>query len=278
VLSSIKENPTTKETSMGDFKYIKYITEGQTAIISMDRPEVYNALNFAAKKEIIKAVKMANRDPDCRSIILTGEGKAFCTGQDLNDRTIRKDGDSAVDLGHTLETEWNPLIKALKSSKKIIVGSINGVCAGAGLSIALALDFLVARPKVKFISGFARLGLAPDAGSTFGLTKTLGPKKTMEFFLLGEPLMAEELKDVGVVNCIADDPLKEAKELAQKINGLAPNSVTMIKTNINFAMEETYEKSMARETYTQRFLGNTSDYQEGLTAFFEKREPNFKGI
>lgn len=277
MLSSIKENPNTKETKMGDFKYIKYHMEGPTAIISMNRPEVYNALNFTAKKEIIKAVKMANKDPIVRSIILTGEGKAFCTGQDLNDRTIQSNDGGAVDLGHTLETEWNPLIKALKGSKKVIIGSINGVCAGAGVSITLALDFLVSRPKVKFVSGFSKLGLAPDAGSTFSLTKTLGPKRTMEFFLLGEAILTEELKDAGVINYISEDPLKEAMELSNKINILAPNSVAMIKTNINFAMEETYEKSMERETYTQRFLGNTKDYQEGLTAFFEKREPNFKG-
>ncbi|RLA64594.1 MAG: hypothetical protein DRQ88_00615 [Epsilonproteobacteria bacterium] len=263
---------------MGDFKYIKYLMEGQTVVISMNRPEVYNALNFDAKKEIIKAIKMANKDTNVRSLILTGEGKAFCTGQDLNDRTIRSNGGGAVDLGHTLETEWNPLIKALKSSKKIIIGSINGVCAGAGLSIALALDLLVARPKVKYISGFSKLGLAPDAGSTFGLTKALGAKKTLEFFLFGEALLTEDLKAVGVINYVDEDPLKKAIELGQKINELAPMSVEMIKTNINFAMEGTYAKSMDRETYTQRFLGNTNDYQEGLTAFFEKREPKFKGI
>jgi len=263
---------------MGDFKYIKYFMEGQTAVISMDRPEVYNALNFAAKKEIIKAVKMANKDDNVRSIILTGEGKAFCTGQDLNDRTIQSNGGGAVDLGNTLETEWNPLIKTLKNSKKIIIGSINGVCAGAGLSIALALDLIVSKPKVKFLSGFSKLGLAPDAGSTFALTKTLGPKKTLEFFLLGEALLTEDLKDVGVINFVDEDPLKKAMDLGKKINHLAPMSVAMIKKNIKFAMEETYERSMERETYTQRYLGNTKDYQEGLTAFFEKREPNFKGM
>ncbi len=262
---------------MSDFKFIKYLTEGNTAIISINRPEVYNALSLDAKKEIIEAVKLSNKDTSIRSIILTGEGKAFCTGQDLNDRTIQGDK-GPVDLGNTLETEWNPLINSLRVSEKIIIGAINGVVAGAGVSIALACDLLVSRSKVKFVSGFSKLGLAPDAGSTFNMTKALGPKKTLEFFLSSEGLTSDELKEANLINILDDNPLELSKQIADKINKLAPNSVSMIKSNILFAMESTYKESMEKEIYTQRFLGNTKDYQEGLTAFFEKRPANFTGV
>jgi 2-(1,2-epoxy-1,2-dihydrophenyl)acetyl-CoA isomerase len=130
---------------MSDFKFIKYEVDGNTAIITINRPEVYNALTLDAKFEIIEAIKLSNNDPSIRSIVLTGEGKAFCTGQDLNDRTIQGDK-GPVDLGFTLETEWNPLINSLRNSNKIIIGAINGVCAGAGVSIALACDLLISKP------------------------------------------------------------------------------------------------------------------------------------
>jgi 2-(1,2-epoxy-1,2-dihydrophenyl)acetyl-CoA isomerase len=262
---------------MSNFKFIKFEMDGNTAVISINRPEVYNALTLDAKFEIIEAIKLSNNDPSIRSIILTGEGKAFCTGQDLNDRTIQGDK-GPVDLGLTLETEWNPLINSLRNSNKIIIGAINGVCAGAGVSIALACDLLVSKPKVKFVSGFAKLGLAPDAGSTFAMTNSLGPKKTLEFFLLGEGLLSDDLKEANLINFLDENPVDFSKTLAQKINHLAPNSVSMIKSNILFSLEATYKESMQKEICTQRFLGNTKDYQEGLAAFFEKRLANFKGV
>ena len=262
---------------MIDFQFIKFEVMENTAVITMNRPEVYNALSLVAKKEIIEAIKLANKDPMVRSIILTGEGKAFCTGQDLNDRAIQGDK-GPVDLGYTLETEWNPLINSLRGSGKIIIGAINGVCAGAGVSIALALDLLVSKPKVKFISGFSKLGLAPDAGSTFGMTNSLGPKKALEFFLFSDGLLAEDLKNGDLINFIDENPLEFSKALALKINQLAPNSVSMIKTNIMYSMEASFKDSMFKETCTQRFLGNSKDYQEGLAAFFEKRIANFKGV
>lgn len=265
-----------KEIKMPEFKFLKYEVDGNTAIITMNRPEVYNALSLDAKKEIIESVKISNNDTQVRSIILTGEGKAFCTGQDLNDRTIQS-SKGPVDLGYTLETEWNPLINSLRNSNKIIIGAINGVCAGAGVSIALALDLLISKPKVKFISGFSKLGLAPDAGSTFSMTNSLGPKKALEFFLFSEGLLAEDLKDANLINFIEENPLDFSKILANKINLLAPNSASMIKSNVMYAMDASFKESMFKETCTQRFLGNTKDYQEGLAAFFEKRSANFKG-
>lgn len=261
---------------MSQFKFIKYVEDNRTVTISMNRPELYNALNAEAKMEIVQAIREANKSPTVHSIILTGEGKAFCTGQDLNDRSIQATN-GTIDLGHTLQTEWNPLVTAIRDSKKIVIAAVNGVCAGAGVSVAISCDLIVCKPAVKFVGAFSKLGLAPDAGSTYIFARALGYQKTMEFFLMGEALVSEELHKVGLINAISDDALAKAMEYAQNINKLSPLSTEMIKKNIKASLDSTYNESIERETHVQRFLGNSSDYKEGLTAFLEKRQPNFTG-
>jgi 2-(1,2-epoxy-1,2-dihydrophenyl)acetyl-CoA isomerase len=262
---------------MSDFKYIKTSNQNQTLEITISRPEVYNALNVDAKMELIQAIRMAGRDESVKTIILTSEGKAFCSGQDLNDRSVQGKDSTPVDLGHTLETEWNPLINAIKDSKKLVIGAINGVAAGAGLSVALACDFIVANPKAKFVSGFSGLGLAPDAGSSFTFVKAMGYQRTLEFFLFNKPLTAEKLHEVGMINKVEEDFLGAAREMASIINKMAPLSLELIKKNLQAAQEMSFKESMNKETVTQRFLGASQDYQEGLAAFFDKRSPEFKG-
>ncbi|MFZ8933738.1 MAG: enoyl-CoA hydratase-related protein [Bacteriovoracaceae bacterium] len=258
------------------FEYIDYKEFNNTAIIKINRPEVYNALNKSAKAEIVEAISQANNSKEVRSIILTGEGKAFCSGQDLNDRSV-SNGDAPLDLGYTLETEWIPLVKAIKNSSKIIIGTINGVCAGAGISIAFACDLIVSRSNVKFVSGFSKLGLCPDAGISYTFTRALGYHEALEFFLFNTPYSSEELKKKGLINVVSEDPLKNAKELSQKLNTLAPLSNKLIKENLQVALDKNFTSSLDKETSSQRELGKTEDYQEGLNAFFEKRAPNFKG-
>jgi 2-(1,2-epoxy-1,2-dihydrophenyl)acetyl-CoA isomerase len=261
---------------MNQYKFIKYVEENRTAVISMNRPELYNALNAEAKMEVVSAIRDANKNNDIKSIILTGEGKAFSTGQDLNDRNVQATN-GGVDLGHTLQTEWNPLVNAIRDSKKIIIGAINGVCAGAGISVAIACDILVSKSGVKFVGAFSKLGLAPDAGSTYIFTRALGYHKTMEFFLLGEALTTDELYEAGLINALAVDPMEKAQEYAQTINKLSPLSCELIKKNIKASLDSNYSDSMERETSVQRFLGNSADYKEGLSAFLAKRQPQFTG-
>lgn len=256
------------------YQYLAIEKNANTFEIKINRPEVYNALNLDAKMEIIQAIREANKDDEVRSIILTAEGKAFCSGQDLNDRNVQGE---KVDLGHTLETEWNPLINAIRNSKKLVIGAINGVAAGAGLSVAMACDFLVAKSGAKFVSGFSQLGLAPDAGSSFTFVKGLGYKQTLEFFLFNQPLFSEDLLAKGMVNKVSETPLEEAREMAAKINAMAPLSLEVIKKNLQNAQEKDFSQMMDMETASQRFLGASNDYQEGLKAFFEKRRPEFSG-
>lgn len=261
---------------MTQFKNILYAEENRTAIITMNRPELYNALNAEAKMEIVQAIREANKNSAIHSIVLTGAGKAFCTGQDLLDRSVQVTNDT-IDLGHTLQTEWNPLIMAIRDSKKIVIAAVNGVCAGAGISVAIACDLIVSKPAVKFVGAFSKLGLAPDAGSTYIFSRALGYQKTMEFFLLGEALTSEELHNAGLINALNENALAKAIEYAMAINKLSPLSTEMIKKNIKAALDSNFNQSMERETHVQRFLGNSNDYKEGLTAFLAKRQPNFTG-
>jgi 2-(1,2-epoxy-1,2-dihydrophenyl)acetyl-CoA isomerase len=261
---------------MSDYQYVEIDLKDQTQVITISREEVYNALNTDAKMEIVKAIRAANKNDMVKSIVLTAKGKAFCTGQDLNDRSVQA-GEAPVDLGNTLETEWNPLVQSIRNSKKIVIGAINGVSAGAGLSVALACDLIYAKSKAKFISGFSKLGLAPDAGSSNTFLNALGPKKALEFFLFNEPLTSEKLHALGLVNEVSEDPFINALEAAEKINEMAPKCIELIKSNLQYAGDHTFKESLDNETYVQRFLGNSEDYKEGLSAFFDKRKPNFKG-
>lgn len=257
--------------------YINYEVVEQTAVLIIDREQVYNALNRDAKAEIVGHIRKANEDKNIRTIILTARGKAFCTGQDLNDRNISAEENNTVDLGITLETEWNPLMKSIRESEKPVIAAVNGVCAGAGLSLALSCDLIVAKNEVRFISGFSKLGLAPDAGSTYLLGRIMGLQKALEFFLLNDPLYSEDLERLGLINKISNAPLADAVELAKKINKLAPLSVQKIKKNLHVAFESSYTETIRVETNAQRLLGNSQDYKEGVKAFFEKRDPQFKG-
>ncbi|WPU66297.1 enoyl-CoA hydratase-related protein [Peredibacter starrii] len=261
---------------MKTFETIKYEVNNGTAIITINRPQVYNALNVQGKLDIISGIKEANKDTTVRSIILTAEGKAFCSGQDLNDRTVDA-SKGPVDIGHTIETEWNPLIEAIRTSDKLVIGAIQGVCAGAGLSVALACDMKIAAPGVRFISGFSQIGLAPDAGMSFMLVRQMGITRALEFALLGKPLLSEAMLEYNFINSIAENPLQDAVKLATEINNLAPLSVKMVKKNLQYANEKELGDVLNREKYVQRMLGFSQDYKEGVAAFLEKRKPQFKG-
>lgn len=262
---------------MKTFETIKYEVQNLTAVITINRPQVYNALNVQGKLDIISAIRQANKDENVRSIVLAAEGKAFCSGQDLNDRTVDA-SKGAVDIGSTIEKEWNPLIEAIRTSDKLVIAAIQGVCAGAGLSVALACDLKVAAPGVRFISGFSQIGLAPDAGMSFMLVRQMGYTKALEFALLGKPLLSEGMLEYNFINRIDEKPLETALSVASEINNLAPLSVKMVKKNLHYANEKELGDVLSREKYVQRYLGFSADYKEGVSAFLEKRKPQFKGL
>ena len=278
------ENHETNELAKAAIKKEESVTSliienhGATRLIKINRPKVYNALTKEAKNELTSAIEMAGNDSSVRSIVLTAEGKAFCSGQDLNDRAVKGQGEQRPDLGHTLRTEWNPLISSIRDCPKPVIGAINGVCAGAGLSVALACDLRIAHPSARFVSGFSKLGLCPDAGSTFTLTRALGGARTLEFFLFNRPFEAATMHQAGLVNTVDEQFLDTALEWAQEINKMAPQAIQIIKANVKLAAEHMFHEMIEVETSAQATLGASDDYQEGLAAFFEKRTPNFKGL
>jgi len=258
------------------FETLKYEIHEATAVLTINRPDVYNALNLRGKMDIIDAIAKANADANIRTIVLTGEGKAFCSGQDLNDRSVdaRK---GPVDIGHTLETEWNPLVQSIRHSAKPVIAAVNGVCAGAGLSVVLACDLKVAAPGVRFIAGFTQIGLAPDAGLSYQLVRTLGYTRAYSFALRGKPLISEDMLAAGFVNEVTVNVKEAALDLARELNQLAPLSVMETKKNFQAAQDANWKEILEIEKKAQRALGFSEDYREGVTAFLEKRKPEFKG-
>lgn len=258
---------------MSENNHILTEVREHTAIIKINRPDVYNALNGDNKWDLVKAIRSFNKDDSISAIILTGEGKAFSTGQDLNDRQA---SDSSNNLGDTLQIEWNPLVKAIRDSRKPVIAAVNGVTAGAGIAVALSADFVTCKPGTKFVGGFGKLALCLDAGSTFLLTRAIGEKRTFEFYMTNNPIMAETLHAAGLINHLDDSPLDKALALAGQLHLCDPVALEVVKTNIQNASESGYNDSLENETVGQRLLGDRGSYREGIKAFFEKRTPQFR--
>jgi 2-(1,2-epoxy-1,2-dihydrophenyl)acetyl-CoA isomerase len=257
---------------------ILFETHGPIAKITLNRPEVFNALDKTSKTDIIQALRKAQKEPNVKVIILAAAGgKAFCSGQDLNDASVSPLQGSPVDIGKVIEEEWNPLIEAIRQCEKPVLVAIEGVVAGAGLSLVLACDWRVAKKGGKFIAGFTQIGLAPDAGLSYQLVRHMGYVKALDFALSGSALLAEDLAGYNLLNEVAEDPLARAMEVAQKWADLAPLSVKMVKKTFQLAQEISFGEVLERERSTQRMLGFSKDYAEGVKAFKEKRKPNFCG-
>ena len=238
--------------------------------INFNREKVYNALNRQAKLELIEAIKDVESNTEVKSIILTASGKAFCTGQDLGDRAVSSSQDEAPDLKKALDEEWNPLIKSIRESSKLVIGSINGMAVGAGMSIALACDYLICHPGAYFMAGFSKIGLVPDAGLTKVITTTYGRRKALEILLLNKTILMEEALSIGLINEINENHLDAARELSKKVSSMAPLSIREIKKNILFSEDADFVSSLENETTAQSSLGKSQDYAEGVKAFFEK--------
>ncbi len=248
------------------------------AAITLNRPDRLNSFNVEMHARLRAALGEAKRRSDIRAVLLTGAGRGFCAGQDLSDRVVQA-GAEPVDLGGTLSTHYNPLIRTLRELPKPIVCAVNGVAAGAGANIALACDIVIAARSASFVEAFCKIGLVPDSGGTYFLPRLVGSARALGLALLGDKLSAEEAAAWGLVwRCVDDGALMdEARSLAARLAAGPTKGFGDIKRAFYASAGNTLDAQLDLERDLQRELGRTEDYREGVQAFMEKRAPCFKG-
>ena len=250
--------------------------DGDVAVITLNRPEALNALNREATRALTAAVDDAARDDGVGAIVVTGSGRAFCAGADLKDVTARlAAGDS--DLGDDLRANYAPMIRALRRCPKPVMAAINGTAAGAGLSLALACDLRVAAAGASLIVVFVRVGLVPDAGSLFFLTRMLGLSKATELAMTGEPLGVEEAQRLGLVAAVVEPEhlMTVALDRAHQLAGGPRQTYALIKRGLERAFDLDLEQALELESQLQTQAARSPDAREAIRAFVEKRRPVF---
>ncbi len=255
------------------YQTIRWTVADGVGTITFNRPDSLNAVNATMRRELLAAVKGAARDDAVRCLVLTGEGRGFCSGADL------RGGEGERQFRRVLTDEYNPLITALRDLPKPVVAAVNGVAAGAGVSIALACDLVYASEDARFIQAFVRIGLIPDSGSTRTLVRTLGRHRAAELMFFGEPMDAAEAAAAGLVNRVfpATEFADGVREVARRLAAAPTAAIGLAKRSINQAEEADLATSLAFEAALQDVAGRTDDHAEGLAAFADKRDPRFTG-
>ena len=259
---------------MSEYETILFTQADGIARVTLNRPDRLNSFTRQMHIELGQALDSATH---ARVIILTGAGRGFCAGQDLNDRAVAPG--EPVDLGATVEESWNPLVRRLATMSQPVIARVNGVAAGAGANIALACDLVIAANSAKFIQSFAALGLIPDSGGSWHLPRLVGQARALGLTLTGEPLPASTAADWGLIwKCVDDDALDaEVDALAAKLAALPPLGLAAIKDIIRTSGERSLDEELDLQRDEMRRLGFTRDYREGVAAFLEKRPATFEG-
>lgn len=251
-----------------------YTVENGVATITLNRPERYNAFDNELSFKFIDTLKEAKRDPQVRTVVLTGAGKAFCTGQDLKDIQGKKRS-----LGESVDKRYNPMVRLITGTEKPFICRMNGVAAGAGASLALACDYVVAVDSAAMLWAFANIGLVLDSGSSYFLPRLVGRQKAFEIATLGEKVNMTQAKELGLVNqVVPEDQLDAAvMTIANRYAQMPTKAIGLIKRMLNRSFESGLEDMLEQEKFGQEIAGRTEDYAEGVNAFVEKRKPVYKG-
>lgn len=257
------------------YEAILYSVENNIATITLNRPDVFNAFNDAQSYELQDALKQATRDAEVRVVVLTGAGKAFCSGQDL--KAIADSTDRS--LADSLHKRYNPIIRAMRDMPKPIIGRLNGVAAGAGCSLALACDFVVAAENASLIEVFINVGLVLDSGSSYFLPRIVGSNRAFELSTMGSKVMAAQALEWGMVNRVVPAEELDAKvaEIATYYAKAPTKAIGLMKKMLNKSFNSDLETMLQYEAYCQEIAGRSYDNKEGVKAFNEKRKPEFRG-
>ena len=256
-----------------NFETLVYRNENGVTTICLNRPDRYNAFNEQMRKDLLAALQVAEKDGACRAIVLSGEGKAFCSGQDLKD--IEGKG---IDFSDFLKTGYNPVIRAMRNMPKPIIARINGVAAGAGCSLALACDFIIADEKASFVEVFVGIGLVLDSGSSYFLPRLVGSNRAFELATMGNKVSASKALEWGMINrAVGTAELDAEVEKVALYYANAPTlAVASMKKMLNDSLTSTLDQVLDYEAHYQQIAGSSADYKEGVAAFREKRVAIFK--
>lgn len=256
--------------------FIKTHIQNNVAYIVLNRPEVFNSFNREMALLFQEQWSKLQDDSNVRALVITGEGKAFCAGQDLKEVLSPETNPGFKTI---LEEHYNPIIKQIRSCKKPVIAAVNGVAAGAGANIALACDLVVASEQASFIQAFSKIGLVPDSAGTYFLPRLIGMQKATALMMLGDKVTAIDAEKLGMIYKVVTQELfvNEIEKLAEKLAAMPTKALGLTKTLLNQSFNNTLDEQLSLESKYQIEAAQSNDYAEGVAAFVEKRKPNFKG-